>query len=322
MGLLDLASLPLPVIVGPTASGKTLLGHHLAMHLASGVINADSMQVYQDLPCLSAQPEAALRASVPYYLVGYRDVQDLYSAGHWYRDVMALLDHLLPQTPQPVFVGGTGMYLKVLMQGIIDCPAAPESLRSLIRDTLEEASPPLYHHLLSLYQPDLVAKIHPHDRLRLLRAAEVWIMTGQSPRSLRKQSVNPAQTDPAPYPFFVIALMPDRTELYPRINARFAQMVAGGALPEVQALLDRQLTPHHPAMKMIGVPEIATFLSGKLGKEAMMTLGMQASRQYAKRQMTWIRNQVTPDVVLPFCVTESNLDRALQSILGTLPHKK
>jgi tRNA dimethylallyltransferase len=291
------------------------------MHLGSGVINADSMQVYQELPCLSAQPEEALRQSVPYYLLGYRGVEDLYSAGHWYRDVMDLLDHLLPQTPQPVFVGGTGMYLKVLMQGIIDCPAAPESLRALIRDTMEEVSPPLYHRLLSLYHSDLVKKIHPHDRLRLLRAAEVWIMTGQSPRSLRRQSGGPSGISPAPYPFFVIALMPDRTELYPRINARFAQMVAGGALPEVQSLLDRQLTPHHPAIKMIGVPEISAFLSGTLGEEAMMTLGMQASRRYAKRQMTWIRHQVTPDVVLPFCVTESNLDRALQTILAALPHK-
>ena len=304
------------MIVGPTASGKTLLGHHLAMHLGSGVINADSMQVYRELPCLSAQPEEVLRQSVPYHLLGYRGVEDLYSAGHWYRDVMDLLDHLLPQTPQPVFVGGTGMYLKVLMQGIIDCPAAPESLRALIRDTMEEVSPPLYHRLLSLYHSDLVKKIHPHDRLRLLRAAEVWIMTGQSPNALR------GEESPSPPPFFVVALMPDRTELYPRINARFSQMVAGGAVPEVQSLLDRQLTPHHPAMKMIGVPEIAAFLSGKLGEEAMMTLGMQASRRYAKRQMTWIRHQITPDVVLPFCVTESNLDRALETILTTLPHKK
>ena len=141
-------------------------------------------------------------------------------------------------------------------------------------------------------------------------------MTGQSPNALR------GEESPYPHPFFVVALMPDRTELYPRINGRFSQMVAGGAVPEVQSLLDRQLTPHHPAMKMIGVPEIAAFLSGTLGEEAMMTLGMQASRRYAKRQMTWIRHQVTPDVVLPFCVTEFNLDRALETILTALPHKK
>jgi len=286
------------------------------MHLASGVINADSMQVYHELPCLSAQPDEALRQSVPYHLLGYRGVEDLYSAGHWYRDVRDLLDHLLPQTPQPVFVGGTGMYLKVLMQGIIDCPAAPESLRSLIRDTMEEVSPPHYHRLLSLYHPDLVKKIHPHDRLRLLRAAEVWIMTGQSPHALR------GEESPSPHPFFVVALMPDRTELYPRINARFSQMLEGGALQEVQSLLARQLTPHHPAMKMIGVPEIAAFLSGTLGEEAMMTLGMQASRRYAKRQMTWIRHQITPDVVLPFCITESTLEKALKMVLSALPHKK
>jgi tRNA dimethylallyltransferase len=309
-------SLPLPVIVGPTASGKTLLGHHLALHLKSGVMNADSMQVYKELPCLSAQPEAALRSEVPYFLLGYRGVEDLYSAGHWYRDVTDLLDRLLPQKKQPVFVGGTGMYLKVLMQGIIDCPAAPESLRSLIRDTMEEVSPPLYHRLLSLYHPDLVAKIHPHDRLRLLRAAEVWIMTGQSPKALR------GQESPSPYPFFVVALMPDRSELYPRINARFSQMLEGGAVNEVQALLARQLTPHHPAMKMIGVPEIAGFLLGKLSKSEMMTLGMQASRRYAKRQMTWIRHQIRPDIVLPFCVTESTLENALKTVLNTMTHKK
>ncbi len=305
------------MIVGPTASGKTLLGHHLALRLASGVINADSMQVYQELPCLSAQPDEGLRQSVPYYLLGYRGVEDLYSAGHWYRDVRHLLDQVLPQNQQPVFVGGTGMYLKVLMQGIIDCPAAPESLRSLIRDTLEDVSPPAYHRLLSLYHPDLVAKIHPHDRLRLLRAAEVWIMTGQSPKALRG-----GEESPSPHSFFVVALMPDRTELYPRINARFSQMIQDGALKEVTSLLQRQLTPHHPAMKMIGVPEIAGFLSGKLSEAEMVTLGMQASRRYAKRQMTWIRHQVTPDVVLPFCVTELTLDDALKAILSTLPHKK
>lgn len=310
------------MIVGPTASGKTLLGHHLALHLGGGVVNADSMQVYQELPCLSAQPDADLRQSVPYYLLGYRSVEAMYSAGHWYRDVMDLLDRLLSQNKQPVFVGGTGMYLKVLMHGIIDCPAAPESLRSLIRDTLEEISPPLYHRLLSLYHPDLVAKIHPHDRLRLLRAAEVWIMTGQSPRSLRDHDVVDGAVSPSPIPFFVIALMPDRAELYPRINARFAQMLEGGALSEVQSLLDYHLTSHHPAMKMIGVPEIAGFLSGALSESEMLRLGMQASRRYAKRQMTWIRHQVTPDVVLPFCVGESNLGEALSTVLTALPHKK
>ena len=311
------------MIVGPTASGKTLLGHHLALHLKSGVINADSMQVYEDLPCLSAQPEATLRSEIPYYLLGYRGVEELCSAGHWYRDVRDLLDHLLPQKKQPVFVGGTGMYLKVLMQGIIDCPAAPESLRSLIRDTMEEVSPPAYHRLLSLYHPDLVAKIHPHDRLRLLRAAEVWIMTGQSPRALKTN--HPTQNggeDSVHHDFFVIAVMPDRSELYPRINARFSQMMDQGALTEVANLLQRSLTPHHPAMKMIGVPEIADFLSGKLSKTEMLAMGMQASRRYAKRQMTWIRHQITPDVVLPFCVTESTIHQAMQIIVSALPHKK
>ena len=306
--------------MGPTASGKTLLAHHWAMRLGSSVINADSMQVYRELPCLSAQPDTAFRQAVPYHLLGYKEAQEPYSAGHWYRDVLALLETLLPHET-PVFVGGTGMYLKVLMRGIIDCPAAPESLRWAIRQTMEEVSPPLYHHLLSLYDPDLVARIHPHDRLRLLRAAEVWMMTGKTPRALRGHDGD-AQVSDSSHSFFMVALMPGRDELYPRINARFLQMIAQGAIQEVDALLKRTLTPHHPVMKMIGVPEIAAFLAGEKSEKDMLALGMQASRRYAKRQMTWLRHQIVPDVILPFCVTEETLDHAFTIIDQAMKDKK
>ncbi len=310
----------LPIVIGPTASGKSLLGHHLAIHCQSRVINADSMQVYRELPCLSAQPDVAFRQSIPYHLLGYRGVEDAYSAGHWYRDVITLLE-TLPDGERAVFVGGTGMYLKILMRGIMDCPAAPEVLRSVIRDTMEEVSPPVYHRLLSLYNPDLVEKIHPHDRLRLLRAAEVWMMTGQTPKHLRQQNADDFQENPAPYSFFIIALMPPRDELYPRINDRFLQMLADGATEEVRSLLKHNLTPHHPAMKMIGVPEIAAFLSGEISEKQMIEMGMQASRRYAKRQMTWLRHQVIPDVVLPYCVTESSLKKSLATVLDAMAKK-
>ena len=300
------------IIIGPTASGKTLLAHELAKRINGSIINADSMQVYRELPCLSAQPDMQFRENIPYHLFGYRTVTQHYSAGHWYRDAILIINNTKKQQI-PILVGGTGMYLKVLMNGIIDCPPADDNLRRIIRDTIQDFSPATYHSLIKIYNPQIVERIKPNDRLRLLRAVEVWLMTKQTTQQLQytNTSNHPKRDD-----FFIITVMPTKDELYHRINQRFIEMIDSAAVEEVQNLLSLNLTPHHPAMKMIGVPQIADFLTQKITKPQMIELASQASRRYAKRQMTWLRHQVTCDFNIPYVVTKDNLVDVVGNIIN------
>lgn len=272
------------LIAGPTASGKTALALHLAKSRNIVIINADSAQVYADLPVLSAQPTAEEQASVPHRLFGYLDGRTACSAARWAADAKVAVAEAHAAEAIPILVGGTGLYLRTLLDGIAPIPEVDPDLRTNIR-ALNVAD--AYAALLAK-DPHMAAALAPADSSRITRALEVIESTGRSISDWRKDKVGGVADQVALHP---LVLLPPRDWLYARCNARFDAMMSGGAVDEVEALLARDLPGDAPVMRAIGVPEISAMLSGEISCDEAVNLGKIATRQYAKRQFTWFRNQ-------------------------------
>jgi tRNA dimethylallyltransferase len=278
----------LALIAGPTASGKTALALHLAKSRNIVIINADSAQVYSDLPVLSAQPTREEQASVPHMLFGYLDGTTACSAARWAADAKLAIAEAHEAGTLPVLVGGTGLYLRTLLDGIAPIPEVDPYLRANIR-ALNVADA---YAALKAKDPSVAASLAPADSSRITRALEVVESTGRSIAEWRKDKVGGIGGDVDLLP---LVLLPPRDWLYARCDARFDAMMADGAVEEVELLLARNLPSDAPVMRAIGVPEISAMLSGQLTPEDATTLGKTATRQYAKRQFTWFRNQAPPE---------------------------
>lgn len=275
------------LIAGPTASGKSALAAALAARLNGVIINADAMQVYQGLPILTAQPDAAIRDQLPHRLYENIDPAVNFSAGAWLAAAQRELQLARANGQCAIFVGGTGLYFQALVQGLADIPEIPPTLRAQLRQDFHTQGEATIRARLAEHDPAAAAQIRPGDQLRLLRALEIVLATGTTQRDWQRTTrggIGTAQVQP-------ILLLPPRDALYAACERRFEQMVAAGAVAEVKALLARRLAPELPAMKIIGVREIAAFLAGELAWENACTAAQQATRHYAKRQMTWFRNQ-------------------------------
>ena len=278
------------LIAGPTASGKSALAARLAERHGGVVINTDSMQVYRDLRRLTARPEPDEEARVPHRLYGHVDGAVNYSVGQFSRDATALLADLDGRLP--VFVGGTGLYFRALEQGFSDLPPVPEAVRAGVRDEAEGRPTEALHADLARHDPEGAARLRPSDRMRVMRALEIFLATGRPIASF--------YGDPVPGPlagqnlqrFF---LSPDRALLRARIDARFRTMIADGALDEVSRLRARRLDPMLPVMRAHGVPGLIAHLDGTLDLEAAIARGQADTRAYAKRQVTWFRHQMGTD---------------------------
>jgi len=278
------------LIAGPTASGKSALAVRLALRHGGVVINTDSMQVYRDLRRLTARPEPDEEARVPHRLYGHVDGAVNYSVGQFSRDATALLADLDGRLP--VFVGGTGLYFRALEQGFSDLPPVPEAVRAGVRDEAEGRPTEALHADLARHDPEGAARLRPSDRMRVMRALEIFLTTGRPIASF--------YGDPVPGPlagqnlqrFF---LAPDRALLRARIDARFRMMIADGALDEVSRLRARRLDPMLPVMRAHGVPGLIAHLDGTLDLEAAIARGQADTRAYAKRQVTWFRHQMGTD---------------------------
>ena len=278
------------LIAGPTASGKSALAVRLALRHGGVVINTDSMQVYRDLRRLTARPEPDEEAQVPHRLYGHVDGAVNYSVGQFSRDATALLADLDGRLP--VFVGGTGLYFRALEQGFSDLPPVPEAVRAGVRDEAEGRPTEALHADLARHDPEGAARLRPSDRMRVMRALEIFLTTGRPIASF--------YGDPVPGPlagqnlqrFF---LAPDRALLRARIDARFRMMIADGALDEVSRLRARRLDPMLPVMRAHGVPGLIAHLDGTLDLEAAIARGQADTRAYAKRQVTWFRHQMGTD---------------------------
>lgn len=280
------------LITGPTASGKSALALRLAGEKNGVVINADSMQVYDTLQVLTARPHPTEMEGVPHLLYGHVPAPRLYSTGEWLREVTPRLEKLRDEGRHPVIVGGTGLYFKALTGGLSNMPTVPGDIRERYRTRLlAEGAEALYAEL-SARDPQAASGLMPADGQRIVRALEVLESTGQSIREFQTAS-GPVIVDPLRARKFVV--LPERAVLHERINRRFAGMMQSGAVEEVEALLALHLPADATVMKAIGVTQIADMLAGRMSEAEVIEKAAAATRQYAKRQMTWFRNQMGQD---------------------------
>lgn len=238
--------------------------------------------MYRDLRILSARPTEAEEAQAPHALYGVLDATVNGSVKLWLDMVLSEIRAAWEAGALPVLVGGTGMYLKALMQGINAMPDIPEEVRESVR-SMEHI-----HDALARRDPVMAARLKPGDTQRILRALEVFEATGESLASFQEQPTTPPLPDAR---FTLTYAQRPREEIYARIDARFVQMLAEGALEEVRALMRRDLPESLPLMRAHGVPELIRYLQGSMPREAAVAKGQQNTRQYAKRQLTWLRQQ-------------------------------
>jgi len=276
------------LIAGPTASGKSALALTLAEKIGGLVVNADSMQVYRDLRVITARPTREEEARVPHRLYGHVDAEN-YSVGRWCRDVAGVLAEAAALKPAPILVGGTGLYFKALTMGLAAVPPIPNDVRARVRGRIDsEGVRSLYDELIAR-DPQTANRIMPNDRSRISRALEVIEATGRSLSDWHREGLPPLVDAAKAAKVFITC---ERGELVRRIETRFAAMLKAGALEEVRALSRRHLDPSLPAMKAHGVPWLIRHLRGELTLEQATAGAVMDTRRYAKRQLTWFRNQM------------------------------
>ena len=288
---LDLSQPPLvTLIAGPTASGKSALALKMARETDAVIINADSQQLYADLRVLTARPSVEEETLADHRLYGIADAAEAWSVGRWSRAALALLDDLQAETRPAILVGGTGLYFTALTRGLADIPPVPQAVREAVEADYAIQGEPAFRARLAGIDADAAGAIEQGDRQRLVRAMSVHAASG---RSLSEWK---AQTRPllAPGAWAGLVIEPDRSRLYDNCDRRVDLMMEQGALDEVRVLAARGLSPTLPAMKAVGVRELADHLRGATTRDEAVGALKQATRNYAKRQLTWFRNQ-TPD---------------------------
>jgi len=277
------------LIAGPTASGKSALALALAEQLGGTIVNADSMQVYRDLRVITARPSPTQEARVPHRLYGHVDAAENYSVGRWCRDVAEALAEIAAQGRVAVLVGGTGLYFKALTRGLAAVPPIPADIRSDVRGRMQSEGVAALYAELARLDPLTRQRLMPNDRSRISRALEVVLATGRSLTDWHRDG-QPALIDPdRAAKVFVVC---ERNRLVAQIERRFAAMLAAGALDEVRELSRRRLDPLLPAMKAHGVPWLIRHLKGEISLDQAAAGAIMDTRRYAKRQVTWFRNQM------------------------------
>ena len=275
------------LLAGPTASGKSRRALETAARTGAVIINADSQQLYADLRVLSARPSAAEEAMAEHRLYGVADAADAWSVGRWSRAVTTVLAELAAEGRPALLVGGTGLYFTALTKGLADIPDVPVEVRDAAAEAFDREGETVFRRRLAEVDPAAERRIEAGDRQRLTRA---WAVADHTGRALSDWT---AATTPLlePGSWTGQVLEPERGALYANCDLRVAQMVEAGALDEVRALVSRGLDPALPAMKAVGVREFAAHLSGEMTLDAAVEATRQATRNYAKRQLTWFRNQ-------------------------------
>jgi len=279
---------PVAVIAGPTASGKSALALRLAEATGGAIVNADSAQVYRDLPILSAASSAEDRARAEHLLYGVLDGAQPCSAADWAAMAKTEIARLHGEGRLPILVGGTGLYLRTLLDGIAPIPPIDPEIRARVRgngvaENLAELMP---------LDPVAATTLNPGDTSRIARALEVVKATGRTLAEWQERCEGGIGEQ---IELTALALLPPRPWLYERCDKRFAHMIEQGAMAEVEALLERKLDPDLPVMRAIGVAELGAHLCGELTRDQAVAGGQQATRRYAKRQYTWFAHQPPPD---------------------------
>ena len=278
---------PALLIAGPTAAGKTALAIAAARRLGGEIVNADSMQIYDGLHLVTARPSAAETVQVPHHLFGVADPGERWSVGRWAGAALAAMRDIRKRGRVPVLVGGTGLYFNALTVGLAPVPEIGAAARARAAALLDGEDLTALRAEAARLDPVAAARIDPADRQRLMRVVEVGYETGQALSRFH------AGTTPllAAGSWTGLAIEPDREALYDRIDTRFDRMMADGALDEVRAFMARDLDPDLPAMKALGVPPLIAHLRGECDRVTAVETAKRDSRRYAKRQLTWFRNQ-------------------------------
>lgn len=273
------------LIAGPTASGKSALALKLARERNGVIINADSMQVYSELRILTARPTPEEEASVPHRLFGHVSGLESYSVARWLADTTREIEACWKEGRLPIICGGTGLYFRVLDEGLAGLPPIPQKIRERWRSADLNL-----HDELTKRDSEMAARLKPGDRLRLARALEVIEATGRSLSQWQKEGQSTSVLHAAAVERLFLDV--ERSELYARAERRFDQMMGAGALDEVQAL--PELPPSSPLLKAIGVPELKGYLRGDIFLEQAVAHAKTATRRYIKRQLTWWRPRLAP----------------------------
>jgi tRNA dimethylallyltransferase len=276
-------------LLGPTASGKTDLALALASRFPVEIVSVDSAQVYRGMDIGTAKPDAATLARFPHHLIDLIDPTEAYSAARFCRDAQAAIGAVHARGAVPLLTGGTMLYARALMQGLSSLPPADPAVREQLESRAREIGWPGMHALLAIHDPATAARLKPNDAQRIQRALEVWQLTGSPLSALQTMADSPVQF---PYRSLLLGLMPaERAQLHQRIATRFTQMLSRGLVDELEALRRGfALTPEMPSMRCVGYRQAWEFLDGRSNWRSLTEKGIAATRQLAKRQMTWLRS--------------------------------
>lgn len=278
-------------LMGPTASGKTDLAIQLVQEYPFQIVSVDSAQIYQQMDIGTGKPTKAILAMAPHRLIDFVDPAEAYSASRFRADVMTEIDDIVAQGDTPLLVGGTMLYFRVLRDGLADMPHADPAVRAEIEALAREQGWKAVHRQLAEVDPDSAARIHPNDPQRLQRALEIFRVSARTMTSLHAETLANRQAE-LPYKLHFFAIQPeDRSLLHARIEARFRQMLQAGLVDEVAALYSRDdLNLQLPSIKSVGYRQVWQYLEGELDYDGMVERSIIATRQLAKRQLTWLRS--------------------------------
>ncbi|MCB1529470.1 MAG: tRNA (adenosine(37)-N6)-dimethylallyltransferase MiaA [Rhodospirillales bacterium] len=287
------------IIGGPTASGKSALALKLAAERNGVILNADSMQVYDALPILTAQPSEEDKEQAPHDLYGALHPNESCSAGNWREMVISRIAQILEEGHTPIVVGGSGLYLKALTEGLSPIPDIPEDIRRAAAARQKEMGNPAFHAALEKRDPVMARRFHPYHTARLVRAWEVLEATG---KTLAEWQKHPRLRPPDAWKFEITLVLPERDTLRERCDQRFLRMLENGAAEEAEAFMERldkgEVHESAPIVKALGFRALRDWISGQTSKEEAIEKASAQTRQYAKRQVTWFRNQVDPDKIV------------------------
>ena len=278
------------MILGPTASGKTALSLALAQKFGGEIVNCDSVAMYREFDIGTAKPTAAERAAVPHHLFDCVDPTDFVTAGEYARQARQVIREIADRQHTPIVAGGTGLYLRALLDGLFPGPQRSEQLRERLRERAGNQKPGYLHRILKRLDPAAARKIHTNDTPKLIRAIEVCLASRRKMTDLWNAGRDPLQG----FRIIRLGLDPDRAALYERINRRAVQMFENGLIEETARLLQKYGASARP-LTSLGYRQAVQFLSSELVREQAVQAAQQAHRNYAKRQMTWFRRE--PDVI-------------------------
>ncbi|OWW22007.1 tRNA dimethylallyltransferase [Noviherbaspirillum denitrificans] len=317
---MNMTAKPLAVaIMGPTASGKTAAALEVARHIPSEIISVDSALVYRGMDIGTAKPTAEERAAAPHHLIDIIDPLDAYSAMQFRQDALRLVDEIVRRGRLPLLVGGTMLYFKALRDGLDELPEADPDIRARLDAEAATYGVPALHARLATIDPETAARLKPNDSQRIQRALEIHELTGRPMSEL----LSGATKEPLPFDLLPLSMEPsDRSVLHARIAARFDAMLAGGGLiDEVTSLRARgDLHLGLPSMRCVGYRQAWEFLDGEVNQATMREKGIAATRQLAKRQLTWLR--AMQDRIVVDCLAEDAASQVLKLVERALSARR